>query len=70
MTGITRKVLNWTDKKFDAIDENTKHPYLKAFGLGAVEGVIDGAVLMYPVLIGGLMLANHQLSKTIKKEEA
>lgn len=50
---MTRTILDWTKKNYDEIDcENNKHPYLKAVGLGAIEGAIDGAVLMYvPVLI-------------------
>jgi hypothetical protein len=49
-----RSILAKADEIYDNIDENNdKHPYLKAFGCGAVEGFMDAAVMMYiPVLIG------------------
>lgn len=58
---MVRKILDWVDKKFNAIDENTKHPSLKSFGLGAIEGVIDGAVIAYPFLLAGIFIAVHKL---------
>ena len=52
MKGLTSSILDWTHGKFDEIDPDDKHPYLKAIGCGALEGLIDGAVIMYiPVLI-------------------
>lgn len=53
MSGLTKKLLDWKEDRFDEIDViNDKHPYLKAFGCGAIEGCIDAAVVMYiPVLI-------------------
>lgn len=54
MTSITRKILDWTDKKFDeALDENEKHPALKAGVSCFVSGLIDGAVIAYPILVFG-----------------
>ena len=50
---LVKKVLNKTDEVFNNIDENDKHPMVKAFGCGAVDGFIDAAVLMYiPLVIG------------------
>lgn len=48
-----RGILAKVDDIFDNIDmENDKHPLLKAFGCGAVEGYMDAAIVMYiPVLI-------------------
>lgn len=63
---MVRKVLDWTEKKFDEIDENTKHPYLKAFGLGAIEGAIDGAVIAYPFLVVSAFIVGHKLKKLEK----
>lgn len=65
MMGSTKKVLNWTDKKFEEIVDNPdeKHPNLKAFGLGAIEGVIDGAVIAYPILLVGCFVAAKKLKK-------
>ena len=50
---IVKKVLDWNEEKIDEIDvTEDKHPYLKAFGHGAIDGFVDAAVLMYiPVLI-------------------
>lgn len=50
---ITKKILDWNDKKFEEIDENTKHPVLKAIACGVIEGTIDGAVMAYPILMVG-----------------
>ena len=63
---MVRKVLDWTDKKFNAIDENTKHPLLKSFGLGAIEGAIDGAVIAYPFLVASAFIVAHKLNKLEK----
>lgn len=53
MKGLASRILDWSNDKFDEIDvSKDKHPYLKAFGCGAIEGFIDAAVVMYiPVLI-------------------
>ena len=62
---ITKRILDWTDKKMDEIVSNPeeKHANLKAFGLGAIEGAIDGAVITYPLLVVGLLVAGNKLSK-------
>lgn len=64
---FVRKVLDWTDEKMEEIqDEDTKHPYLKAAGLGAIEGIIDGAVLAYPILLVGCIMINKHIKKLEK----
>lgn len=65
MMGLTKRVLHWTDKKMDEVVSNPeeKHANLKAFGLGAIEGAIDGAVIMYPLLVVGLFASGNKLSK-------
>ena len=48
--GITRKIIGWCDKKFaeSLAEDNVKKVFLSGF----VEGLVDGAVLMYiPVTI-------------------
>lgn len=64
-TSITKNILDWTEEKFDEIDVvEDKHPFLKAFGLGAIQGAIDGAVFMYiPVLIGCYIWKHKALKK-------
>ena len=51
-TSLVRNLLDWTDNKFTEIENDIasgtneiKHPYLKAFGLGAIEGAIDSLVV-------------------------
>lgn len=49
---IIHKVLDWTEKTTNELDPKTdKHAYAKAFGLGAVEGLIDSAVFWYLPLL-------------------
>ena len=49
---MLKDILYWTDEKYEQIinDPNEKHPYAKAFGLGCIEGALEGLV------IGGVML--------------
>ena len=51
-TSLVRNLLDWTDNKFTEIENDIasgtneiKHPYLKSFGLGAIEGAIDSLVV-------------------------
>ena len=63
---LVKGILNWTDKQMEEIENNpeVKHPYVKAFGLGVIEGAIDGAVIMYPiVLAAGYYWKNKALKK-------
>lgn len=62
-TSITKAILDWTKKKTDEINVNTKHPFAKAFGLGAIEGAIDAAVFMYPILLGTAIYWKHKANK-------
>lgn len=49
---LMKKILDWNEEKFEEIDENTKHPGLKAFGCGAINGFIDSSVIWFiPVLL-------------------
>lgn len=64
---MVREALEWVDEKMDEIDvANDKHPMLKAFGLGAIEGFIDGAVIAYPFLLIGCIIKNKQIKKLKK----
>lgn len=62
--GITRCILDWTDKQMKHINENideVKHPGAKAFGLGAIEGFIDSAVIWMPILLVACIAKNKQI---------
>lgn len=49
MTGLSRNILNWCDKKFE---EGCEEDNLKKVNVsGFVEGLVDGAVLMYVPLV-------------------
>lgn len=52
MKGLAERLLDWNNKKFDEIDvSKDKHPYLKAFGTGAIQGYIDSAVVLFPMVL-------------------
>ena len=56
MICITRKILDWSDKKYEeAFKPGTKHPIRKAFVSGFVEGFIDVAVFSYPIVVASCM---------------
>ena len=61
---MLKEVLYWTDKKFEEVVENPneKHPYIKAFGLGALEGFLEGCTI-----IGGFVVALSIASTLVKK---
>lgn len=63
---LVRKVLAWSDKKFNEIDvSKDKHPNLKAFGLGGIEGYIDGMMLAPVAYLTGYIIG--KAIKNIKK---
>lgn len=60
--GIARKVIGWVDKNMGNI-EDSKHPLAKAFGVGFVEGCIDGAIIAYPILMAACLMASKKLNE-------
>lgn len=62
--GITKTILNWTEEKLNDLDMNDKNAELKAFGLGVIDGFVDGAVLVYPILMAGCL---YWRNKALKK---
>lgn len=45
MKSVAHMILDWTEEKLDELlvdPDKSKHPYAKAFALGAVEGLLDG----------------------------
>lgn len=63
MESIAKLILDWTEEKFDKIDENSKHPFAKAFGIGVIEGIIDASVISFPFLIGSCVYWRHKARK-------
>lgn len=66
MFSMTKIILDKVDEKIKEIatDENAKHANLKLFGLGMIEGAIDGAVIMYPIMVGSLYWAAYKERKS------
>lgn len=66
MNSITHMILDWTEEKMDDllcdVDE-TKHPYAKAFAIGALEGLIDGAIVCGLYFIGASAVENFKNRK-------
>ena len=61
---MVKKIWDWTEEKLEEIDvDNDKHPYLKAFGLGGIQGFINGAVIAYPFLILGCIIKDREIKK-------
>ena len=53
---MVRHILGWVDDKLDeVIEQDDKHLHAKAFGLGAIEGLVDGlfifGAVMYPIVL-------------------
>ena len=46
MSNLIHGILNWTEDKTIELDGTKKSDYAKAFGLGCIEGLIDGAVIV------------------------
>ena len=66
MESLTHKILDWTEEKMDDLlydDGKEKHPYAKAFAIGALEGLIDGAVICGLYFIGAGFVANMKKRK-------
>ena len=70
-TSLVKNILDWTEDKFteiqnDIVNETNeiKHPYLKSFALGAIEGAIDSLV------VGGALtvIAGTIIKVTSKKK--
>lgn len=66
MESITHMILDWTEEKMDDLlcdDGKIKHPYAKAFAIGALEGLIDGAVVAGLYFIGASAVENFMNRK-------
>lgn len=58
---ITRKILEWTDKKYDEGVVEDKTSKVKASGF--VEGLVDGCVIFYPVMVAACIYWQKQALK-------
>lgn len=63
--GVTRKVIDWCDKKYgEAIHEPDKRKAgVKAFVSGCVEGFADAAIVLYIPLVIGYNILNKMADK-------
>lgn len=61
---IVKKVLDWNEKKFEELDESRKSDMIKAFGRGALDGLVDAAVFWF---IPTLLAAYYWKDKAQKK---
>lgn len=61
---LVKKLLDRNQKMFYEIDVvNDKHPHLKAFGSGAIEGYVDTVVLMFPLVLAASYYWRHKATK-------
>ena len=62
---LVKKILDWTEEETTNLDPtNDSKAYIKAFGLRAIEGLIEGAVLMkIKVLIDAYSLKRKATKK-------
>ena len=70
-TSLVKNLLDWTDNKFTEIENDIangtneiKHPYLKSFGLGAIDGAIDSLVVT-----GALTIVAGTIIKVVTKKK-
>ena len=65
MLNVTRKLIDWCDTKFDEAlhEKDDRKAARKALASGAVEGFVDGAVLMYVPLVIGCYIYKAMLKK-------
>lgn len=63
--GIARQVLKWCDDTFvESLREpDDKKAMRKASASGFVEGIIDGAVIMYPFVLIACCVYKNKLDK-------
>ena len=61
---MVQEVLEWVDEKIEEVDmDQDKLAIPKCFGLGAIKGFIDGAVIAYPIMLGTLLYVGHKIKK-------
>lgn len=64
MKGLVHTILDWNENKLGEIDiENDKHPFLKSFINGAIEGAIDSMVIWFPFVLGAAYYWGNKAKK-------
>ena len=55
---MTRKVMNWVDKKMDELkhETNPNRVLFKAMGLGLIEGSVDGLLFAGSLCTGAIVV--------------
>ena len=55
---MIRMVTNWIDKEYENLDIDNPLCYIKAAGLGCIEGIIDGFTI-----VGGICVISNIVKK-------
>lgn len=66
MKTLTGVILDWTNEKTRELEESGEMNLktgLKAAALGAIEGFVDSAVVMYPIMLGAAYYWKNQAMK-------
>lgn len=61
MISMTGRIIKMVDKAHEKNNNSEKPSSLKSFGLGMIEGAIDGIIIAYPILLIGNIIKNKQL---------
>lgn len=62
---LTKQVVEWCDAKFEGLNVEKKTAYIKAAGIGVIEGLMDSALIIGAASIAGM--AVKVVKTTIKK---
>lgn len=63
---MNRMILEWTDRKFDDVNDGTdKHALMKSIGLGVIEGALNGITVIGTITVLGIAVS--VVSSAIKK---
>ena len=60
---MIRIVTNWINKEYENLDIDNPLCYIKAAGLGCIEGIIDGFTI-----VGGICVISNIVKKIVHKD--
>lgn len=68
---MVRQILKWTNDKYEEVlyyNQDEKHPLAKAAGLGVLEGMIDGFVIVGAIefITGAVRIGKYLVTKKHK----